>query len=428
MRAAPHLSVRPRWLGTMRVLVLVAAVSAIVLGLLIGCTSLAAAMLSDQADLVSTATFAAAIVGLTLGLGLALAWHAWRAALGHPSIDFRPKKVGLWILLYVIILAVGQMILVLDLLPAITFPPFHIAAAVLPALIVLALAARALAGTTTWRDLSLQIASGAFLSTASAFLLEAVAIVGFLVAALLGLAVRPGGGELLQRLSASLDNPTWAQDPSLLVPTLASPLLVGLAFTLFAGIVPIVEEAVKTVGVGLRAYRRPSMAQCYLWGMAGGAGFAVVEALLNTLGGLESWAPMAALRAAATLLHCTTGALMGLAWYHVLTRRGWASALGLYATSVAIHALWNSVSASMTLVSLRTFSGQAAEGGQLLAGMAAFALLAALLGLALGMVLTLALLTSYVHRATDTEPPEQEGLTSLTDPGSAAAGKPQGPG
>ena len=424
----PHLTASPRWLGTMRILVLVAAVSAIVLGLVIGCVSLAAAMLSDQADLVSTATFAAAIVALTLTLGLALAWHAWRAGHGHPSIAFRPRNVGLWILLYVIILAVGQIILTLDLLPVITFPPFHVAGAALPALIVLALVARALAGTITWRDLSLQMASGALLSTAAAFLLEAAAIVVFVVAALLGLAVRPGGRVLLQSLSASLDNPAWMQDPNFLAPTLASPILVGLAFTLFAGIVPIVEEAVKTVGVGLRAYRRPSMAQCYLWGMAGGAGFAVVEALLNTLGGLEIWAPMAALRAAATLLHCTTGALMGLAWYHVLTRRRWASALGLYGTAVAIHALWNSISASMTLISLRSVSGQVANSGQLLAGMAAFALLATLLGLALGMVLILTLLTSHVRRATGTEPAEQEGLASMVGPGDAAAGMPQGPG
>lgn len=429
MSAAPHgvshPAVGPRWLPTMRALVLVAALGMILLGFAIGCIGIAAGLFSDQADLVSTVTFAVAIVALTLGLGLALAWHAWRAAHGQPSTRFYPRKVGIWILLYVLVLAAGQMVLALDLLPAITFPPFHMAAAVLPAFAILALVARGLADTSTWRDLSLQVASGALLSTSIAFLLEALVIVGSLIAALLGLAVRPDGPELLQNLSASLDDPSWMQDPGLLAPALASPFVVGFAFTLFAGVVPLIEESVKTVGVGLRAYRRPTMAQCYLWGLAGGAGFAVVEALLNTLGGLESWAPMAALRAAATLLHCTTGALMGLAWYHILARRGWAKALGLYATSVAIHGLWNAASASMTFVSLRAISGEAASSGQLLAGMGILALLAALLGLALGMVLALAYLTSYVRQATCTEPAQQQALAGPVALDSAGADIPE---
>jgi hypothetical protein len=406
----------------MRVLVLVAALSTILLGFVIGCAGLLALFLSEQADLLSTVTFAAAVITLTLGLGLALAWHAWRAARGYPSTSFNPTKMGLWILLYVIVLAIGQGVISLDLLPVVTFPPFHLAAAVLPAFVIVALVARGLKGTSTWRDLSLQVASGALISTSIAFILEAVVVLGFLGSTLLGVAMHPGGKELLLRLSAALDNPTWAQDPGLLVPALASPLLLAFAFTLFAGIVPIVEEAVKTVGVGLRAYRQPTMAQCYLWGLAGGAGFAVVEALLNTLGGLDGWSTMAALRAAATLLHCTTGGLMGLAWYYLLTSRRWGRVLGLYASSLAIHGFWNAVSASMTLISLRGISGEAASTGQLLAGLGVFTLLATLLGLALGMVIILAWLTPYVRRASLAEAAKQEILTRSFSLSSAEAG------
>lgn len=413
---------QPRWLGTVRVLVLVGAVGTILLGFVVGCMALASILLSDQADPVSTATFAASVVTLTLGLGLALAWHAWRAAQGVPSMSFHPKKVGIWILLYVLVLAVGQMILSFDLLPAVTFPIFHVAAAVLPAFVILALVARALGVTSTWRDLSLQLASGALLSTGIAFFLEAMVILGFLSTALIGVAMRPGGRELLQRLSAASDDLSRLQDPGLLVSALASPLLVVLVFTLFAGIVPVVEEAVKTLGVGLRAYRRPTMAQCYLWGLAGGAGFAVVEALFNTLGGLEMWAATAALRAAATLLHCTTGVLMGLAWYYVLARTRWARALGLFAASVAIHGLWNAISASMTLISLRSISALAVSAGQLLAGAGIFALLAALLGLALGMAVTLAWLTSHVRGASSAETADQGQPTNYLRLGSPDTG------
>jgi len=405
----------------MRVLVLIAALVTVLLGFVIGCIGLAAILLSGDADPLSAATFGASVIALTLGLGLALAWHAWRAAQGHPSAGFRPGKVGLWLLLYVLILAAGQMAISLDLLPAVTFPPFHIAAAVLPAFVILALVARGLAGTSTWRDLSLQVASGAIVSTSIAFLLEVLVILGFLGIALLGLVMRPGGLELLQRLSATLEAPSWAQEPDMLVPALASPLLVVVAYSLFAVIVPVVEEAVKTVGVGLRAYRQPTMAQCYLWGLACGAGFAIVEALLNTLGGLDSWAPMAVLRAAATLLHCTTGAIMGIAWYRALARRGWVSVLGLYATSVAIHGLWNAASASMTLISIRSMSAETANASQLLTSAGVLAVLATLFALALGTVLTLAWLTSYVRRASHAEIAEQAVLAGPTSPGSVSS-------
>lgn len=405
-----HTATGPRWLGTVRVLVFVAALSIMLLGFMVSCSGLVALLLSEQADLVSSVTFAIAVMALAFGLGLALVWHAWRAARGYPSKSFNPTKVGLWILVYVLVLALGQGVLSLDLLPALTFPPFHVAAALLPAFVILAFVARGLKGISTWRDLSLQVASGALLSTSTAFIMEAVVVLGFLGTTLFGVAMRPGGRELLQRLSAALEDPTWAQNPVLLVPALASPLLLAIAFTLFAGVVPIIEEAVKTVGVGLRAYKQPTMAQCYLWGLAGGAGFAIVEALLNTLGGLDGWSTVAVLRSAATLLHCTTGGLMGLAWYYLLVRRRWGRVLALYATSVAIHGLWNAVSASMTLISLKGISGEIVNQGQPLAGLGAFALLATLLGLALGMVVILAWLTPHVRRASLAEAAKQESL------------------
>ena len=56
---------------------------------------------------------------------------------------------------------------------------------------------------------------------------------------------------------------------------------------------PAAEEAVKTLGVLLMGYRRPDGARAFLWGVSVGAGFALVEGLLNgalALGGQEAWA------------------------------------------------------------------------------------------------------------------------------------------
>ena len=102
---------------------------------------------------------------LALGLGLASAWHAWRAIQGHASAAFRPKRIWLLVVLFLLVLVLGQVILSLSLLPALTFPLLHIAASVLPALIIVALVGRSLGGATTWRDMTLQVAGGAFFAT-----------------------------------------------------------------------------------------------------------------------------------------------------------------------------------------------------------------------------------------------------------------------
>ncbi len=417
---------KPAWLPTARILVLIVALGIIVLGLVISCIGFASILFAAEADLLSMVTLLVSLLALTVGLGLALAWHAWRAEQGRASAVFQPRRVGLWLLLYVIVVALGQVILAAGVLPLIAFPPFHVAAAALPPFIILALVARKLGGISSWRDLTLQVCSGAFVSSIVAFVLEGLLLLGILAITLLGVAVRPEGRELLQALASSLEDPSRLQDPALLAPAVASPAILVLAIALFAGLVPLIEEAVKTVGVGLRAYARPTLAQCFLWGLGGGAGFALVEGLLNTVGGLETWAPVIVLRAGATVLHCTTGALMGLAWYNALLRR-WKVVLGLYAASAAIHGLWNAVSGGMTYFSLRTISAESTNTDSLLAGLGVFGLLPVLVLLAVAMAALLTGLTSYVRRVSNPMTVEAHGQGQPIGPGRACSGTPKEP-
>jgi hypothetical protein len=190
------------------------------------------------------------------------------------------------------------------------------------------------------------------LSTSLAFTLELLAILGLLFSALVVVIALPGGPERIQDFATRLQDPTWFQDPENWLPLIRSPFILVPAFLVFAVLVPVIEEAVKTVGVGLMGYRRPTLAQAFLWGLAGGAGFALAEALFNTVAGLDAWASIISLRIGATLLHCFTGAMMGLAWHAILDGRRWGRAFGLYAASVGIHSLWNAAAAAMALSTL----------------------------------------------------------------------------
>ena len=151
------------------------------------------------------------------------------------------------------------------------------------------------------------------------------------------------------------------------------------------------------MGVGLFAYRRPGLAQAFLWGVAGGAGFALTEGLFNSVGALDLWVPVALARGGATLVHCFTGGLMGLAWYSFLTQRRWGRVAGLYASSVLIHGMWNGLAVFMTLSFMSSSGSTVPTSGQVLTNVGALAVLAMFAGLVLLTGLGLAGLVYYVR-------------------------------
>lgn len=382
-------SSEPRLLSVGRVLVLIAALVILILGLAGGLLGLAMALMAQGTERLTATTVSASILALTLGLGLPLAWHAWRSVQGQGSSSFRPRRAWPLVAAFLLALAGGQAILELGLLPSLLFPPFHVVAAVAPPLAIFALVARGLRRPGRWRDVVLQLSSGAFLATPLAFLVEGALIFGLVALLLTGLALQPGGSEALEALSES----PMLQDPEALLPLLLSPATFIAALLITALFVPLVEELAKAIGVGLVAYRQPDAQQAMLWGLAGGAGFAMVEGLLNTTGSFPSWAPVIVLRVGASLLHCTAGALMGLAWRQLLVQRNWGRALGLYGTSAAMHAAWNTVSVGIAFLSLGSMSTEAPGISQELAGLGTVGLVAFLVVLAGGLALFLAALT-----------------------------------
>jgi hypothetical protein len=382
----------------LRILALIAALSVVVLGAMLGFAGIVVGVIGGGPDTLMLVTTSASILLFSVGLGLAAAWHAWRAMQGCPSAPFRSRRIWPLVALFILALVLGQAMLSLSLLPALTFPLFHVAATILPAMIVVALVGRFLGGATTWRDMVLQTASGAFLATPLAFIIEGTAILLIAIAALLAVAWTPGGEDLISTVTSYLQDPSLLQDAGTLAPALLTPGIVLAALAVIAGLVPLIEEALKTVGVGLMGFRRPTLPQAVLWGLAAGAGFASAEGLLNTTGSLDGWLPAVLLRIGTTLLHCLTGALMGLAWYQVLAHQRWSRGLLLYLMSVAIHGLWNGLAFAIVLISLGALGGSATSGSLAVAGLGTVAILLCLVMLGIGLAGGLAGVTIYVRR------------------------------
>jgi hypothetical protein len=343
-------------------------------------------------------TTGASFIALGIGLGLPLAWQGLNSLRGCPSRLFRPRPARVLVPIFFVAVILGQAILTLDLLPALTFPPFYILGAVLPSLSFLAFVGRRLGwDDTRWREVVLQLASGAFLTTLGAFGSEAVLGL-FLIVIVFALAVlMPGGAAWSQELSTYLQDPRWLQSPeNLYSPLLSPPVFVALGLLILV-VAPMIEEMLKSLGVVMMSYRRPSKAQSFLWGLTGGAGFALAEALLNGTSSLEGWMGVAILRVGATAMHCLGSGLMGLGWYYLFTtRRPWRL-LGAYAASVSLHSLWNAASSAMLVVSLSVTSPATDEVGLALGGVVILALMGFLSLLTLSVISIILYLTRWLR-------------------------------
>jgi RsiW-degrading membrane proteinase PrsW (M82 family) len=300
---------------------------------------------------------------------------------------------------------VGQIVLSFAPLPWLFFPYFYVLGAVLPVIVVLSIVGRRLARdglATNWREVLAQLGSGAFLGTPAALLLEMVVFLLLAVVAVLVIALTPGAEEILQTFLAE---PLTGELPDLsqLSPLLNSPWLVGLVVFALAVVAPALEEAVKTLGVLLMGYyHRPGRAQAFLWGVAGGAGFALVEGLLSgslVLGEEQSWAFAITARGGTAVVHCLAGGLMGLGWQALLSKdRRWRLLL-YYVTAVALHGMWNGLVAGVTYFGLLSTGGVAGNGAARWGGLGTTLTVALLLILLLGQFLLLLTISGRLARS-----------------------------
>lgn len=386
----------------LQALAVIGGMSASVLGSVMGLLYAALPWLGLEAGLDRLQGFVlgGAFVALGLGLGLPLAWTALQSWGGKSSPALRWPRFWLLGLLFLLVVIIGQVMLSSAPLPWLFFPPFYILSIALPTAAVLSLVGRRLADgdlVIRWREVLAQLGSGAFLGTTAAFMLEAILLIALALVAVMIIALTPGGIERLQTLLSGFRSPEGFPDPDLWLALLRSPWMIALVLFGMAVAAPAIEEAVKALGVLLMSYRRPSRTRAFLWGVAGGAGFALAEGLLNSVLVLAEprlWAWPILARAGTAVSHCLGGGLMGLGWQTLLGgRRRWR-VLGYYALAVALHGLWNALAGGMALIRLLTLEGATDEATMGL-GNLGMILAATMLG---GLLVAELLLLVYLSR------------------------------
>jgi hypothetical protein len=154
-------------------------------------------------------------------------------------------------------------------------------------------------------------------------------VAGFAIAFLLGFA--DSGRHLIDALQA---------DPRLAT-ALTSPWVLLLLIEL-ATVAPITEEFAKALGAVIS--RPKSRREAFLFGVAAGTAFAIVENILYaTLGfGYGSpWSAIAVGRSMGAAVHPLACGLVMLGWWEWRQTRSIGALLKGYLYGVGIHALWN---------------------------------------------------------------------------------------
>jgi hypothetical protein len=243
----------------------------------------------------------------------------------------------------------------------VVLPPAHVVAIGVPMLVIIYLAVRGLPTGSAQRAWG-ALGSGLVMSPVLIFTLEALVMVGFFIAAIFAMATDP---ELMNKMDAlatawQLRQPSEAEILSTLGPYLARPMVLFSIFLFIAVLVPLIEEAIKPLGVWLLIGRNLAPAEGFALGALSGAGYALVENLGYAMVGGEAWLMLVVQRAGTAALHVTTAGITGwaLAW---AWRKGWRGAwrLGLaYLSAVLIHGLWNGLAVFAALAEVGSVAPQ----------------------------------------------------------------------
>ncbi len=371
------------------------------------------APLQGGRDVVTSNTLLASAIAIALFFGATLLLLALSGARGKILPALSLPSPWIFVVLFIVVILLGQGVLFVNIGAAYLFPPWHVLASAMLPLAALAYAVRRLPKTSAQAVLG-QFAWGGIGTVLLSLVFELLVGLIILILAALVLLILIGPNELGRLVELTTMTLRQSRDPEQIISVLSRQPAVlitgGLAvLALVAVFVPLIEETIKSLGPAAWIARiKPPLTTALLWGIASGAGYAFSENLLNGASGISpqpgspsSWAPAMIFRAGTSLVHIATTATLTLGWYTALIHHRRARFSLFFLAAIGAHGFWNFVTLALTaVVSNASLTG---NGSSTLDGMgsilAAFAfLILILLIVAAGM--WIAWLVRWANRQT----------------------------
>jgi len=292
--------------------------------------------------LTAAGTLASAILILPSAI-LSLRRILGRSAATYPRGPawFQP---GLLILLFPVVVLLGYLVINQTELAWLILPFLHVLAVIIPVFWLLYMILRGLPLGSPQRSWGV-FNSGLVLGPIIVMIIELIAAVVIGILGMFYISSQPG---LIDEITALFqDMTTIPSDPEAMIealaPYLTSPVVILAIFLFVSVIVPLIEEAVKPIGVWLLIGRRLSAVEGFTAGILSGAGFALFENLAMTSTGVD-WALPVISRIGTAIMHIFTAGLMGWALVNARREKRYLQLGMTYLLAIFIHGFWNALS------------------------------------------------------------------------------------
>ncbi len=251
--------------------------------------------------------------------------------------------------LWPVLLVIGQVISTRSDINWLLLPPLQALAVIIPLWFLVELGRRGLPSGSPQRQWGI-LSVGLVITPTLAMLVEIVLMIALFAIWIIWLVQNPAVyndiNRLAQRLTLTpVDSETILR---ILRPYLQRPVVIYAILGILAGLVPLIEELIKPLGVWGIASLRLTPAEGFVAGLISGAAFALVETS-GVLGqqGAGTWAATVIARSGTGLLHTVTAGLTGwglaLAW----SKGAYLRLAGIFLLAVSLHATWNTLGVLM---------------------------------------------------------------------------------
>jgi hypothetical protein len=273
------------------------------------------------------------------------AWYSLRRLMGRPvqgsPAITRRVRPTLLIFLFPLLVGAGYWVSQNSGLSWLLLPPIHVLAVGLPILWLAYLAVRDLPAGSPQRAWG-SFASGLALSPLLIMAAELAAILAGLGALVVVFMARPElvetVNDLAERLSTSAASPEIVL--RILQPVVNNPQVIFTVLVFGAVIVPLIEEALKPLGVWLLAGRRLVPAEGFALGALSGTGYALIESLFLASNS-QDWAFVVFARIGTSAMHILTAGMVGWGLASAWQSGRYARLGATYLLAVLLHGLWN---------------------------------------------------------------------------------------